>query len=368
MSSATAVQWVSVLWLSVWGASPLDPADQDAPRQAITRGLAFLQADAIKWRAEHDCATCHHGALSVWAFSEARRQGYPLDAAATADLADWTKTRFFAKLDEPRAEGAGARLVSLANIYLALSATFVPEQDTISQADLDRIAGHLVRHQEADGSWSWSSAPRQNTPPPVFESDETVTLMAWLALQPRTPADTPTTDPPATADMPAADTPTADAVAESAKLAAALLQESPSTGTTQALAFRLLFQVRAGQTGEQLASALDALRGRQQADGGWGQIADAASDAYATGQALYALSLAGVPRDDAAIQRAVAFLLAQQRADGSWPMTSRAHPGATPFTNPIPITYFGSAWATLGLLRTFPAPSSAAEPAAPDDP
>ena len=32
-------------------------------------------------------------------------------------------------------------------------------------------------------------------------------------------------------------------------------------------------------------------------------------------------------------------------------MTSRAHPGEKPMTNPVPITYFGSAWATLGLLR-----------------
>jgi hypothetical protein len=35
-------------------------------------------------------------------------------------------------------------------------------------------------------------------------------------------------------------------------------------------------------------------------------------------------------------------------------MTSRAHPGATPFKNPVPITYFGSAWATLGLMRCVP--------------
>jgi hypothetical protein len=25
-------------------------------------------------------------------------------------------------------------------------------------------------------------------------------------------------------------------------------------------------------------------------------------------------------------------------------------------TNPVPITYFGSAWATLGLLRSLPTP------------
>jgi hypothetical protein len=47
-------------------------------------------------------------------------------------------------------------------------------------------------------------------------------------------------------------------------------------------------------------------------------------------------------------------LLRHQEEDGSWPMKSRSHPDATPYTNPVPITYFGSAWAMLGLMRTVP--------------
>jgi len=97
--------------------------------------------------------------------------------------------------------------------------------------------------------------------------------------------------------------------------------------------------------------------GRQNKDGGWGQLRDLSSDAYATGQALYVLSLAGVRNDRPEVQRGIAFLVANQREDGSWPMRSRAHPGAKPFTNPVPITYFGSAWATLGLLRSVPGPA-----------
>ena len=53
------------------------------------------------------------------------------------------------------------------------------------------------------------------------------------------------------------------------------------------------------------------------------------------------------------------FLVASQRPDGAWPMKSRAHPGAKPYTNPVPITYFGSAWATLGLLRSTSPPVEA---------
>ena len=99
---------------------------------------------------------------------------------------------------------------------------------------------------------------------------------------------------------------------------------------------------------------LERLLAMQNRDGGWGQEQGLASDAFATGQALYFLSLAGVKNGRAEVQRAVSFLVARQKEDGSWPMTSRAHPGAKPFTSPVPITYFGSAWATLGLLRSVP--------------
>ena len=57
--------------------------------------------------------------------------------------------------------------------------------------------------------------------------------------------------------------------------------------------------------------------------------------------------------DHPVTQNARKFLRATQREDGSWPMTSRSHPGVEkPMTNPVPITYFGSAWGTIGLVRS----------------
>jgi hypothetical protein len=78
------------------------------------------------------------------------------------------------------------------------------------------------------------------------------------------------------------------------------------------------------------------------------------SDAYATGQALYVLRKAGMDVQQPEIRGAIQFLMTTQRDDGSWPMSSRAHPGAEPLTNPVPITCFGSAWGTLGLLSFLP--------------
>src|SRR5262249_2598104 len=99
---------------------------------------------------------------------------------------------------------------------------------------------------------------------------------------------------------------------------------------------------------------IDRLLSRQNKDGGWGQDKDLPSDAYATGQVLYFLDLVGAKPDRAEVRRAVSFLVAGQKDDGSWPMTARAHPGEKPMTNPVPITHFGSAWATLGLARCVP--------------
>jgi len=44
-------------------------------RTAVQRGLTFLERDALKWRKERGCATCHHGTMTVWALSEAKAQG-----------------------------------------------------------------------------------------------------------------------------------------------------------------------------------------------------------------------------------------------------------------------------------------------------
>lgn len=78
-----------------------------------------------------------------------------------------------------------------------------------------------------------------------------------------------------------------------------------------------------------------------------------ASDAWATGQAIYALAHAGFKSDASIIARAHAFLIRTQREDGSWPMTSRPiKPDGKGATSLIPITGGGSAWGVLGLVRS----------------
>jgi hypothetical protein len=320
------------------------PTQADSPkvgtaereRKAVERGLDFLQKDAVKWRNDRQCATCHHGTFTVWALSEAKSRGYDIAPETLAETAKWTKTRL-ERIDQPRDTRPGWSMVNTPAMFLSVMALAVPEQTAVTADELKRIAGHLLRHQEKDGSWAWSSAPPQNRPPPVFESDEVATLWAYLALGPQVPA-----DPKAKSD-----------VRDARERAAAWLAKEKPTDTTQAAALWLLVRVQAGET-KAVQEETDRLLARQNKDGGWGQLKDAPSDGFATGQALYMLSLAGLKPDRAEVRRAVTFLADTQKDDGSWPMKSRSHPGAEPFKNPVPITYFGGAWATLGLLRSMP--------------
>ena len=79
------------------------------------------------------------------------------------------------------------------------------------------------------------------------------------------------------------------------------------------------------------------------------------SDAFATGQAAYALRIAGIAADDLAIQRAREYLTKTQIADGSWPMVSRPTATSTKGADNVePITYAATAWATMALSRSEP--------------
>jgi len=300
------------------------------PRQAIESGMSFLVNDVAKWRKERTCVTCHHGIMTVWALSEAKSQGYKVNAEVLADMVQWTRDRFAPRSGGPQAPQPG--LASIPQLYLGIMSQNLP---VLSRDEINRIAVTLAARQHGDGTWD--SPPPKNGPPPTWESRETIALLALLAWDHSVPANAKEAAPSAGRDK-----------------TLAWLRETKSTETTQATTLRLLLDVRRGTPEKQLQIGIDRLLARQNSDGGWRQTNDMPSDAYATGQALYALSFAGVKSDREEIQRAVSFLVATQRDDGSWPMISRGHPGVEPYVYPVPITYFGSAWATLGLARSVP--------------
>src|SRR5439155_1864137 len=131
--------------------------------------------------------------------------------------------------------------------------------------------------------------------------------------------------------------------AASREKAAAWLASAPHGDSTQSAALRLYVSVRDDAPKAQREAAIAALLARQNADGGWSQTRELASDGFATGQVLYFMRLSGANAERAEIKRGIAFLVAAQREDGSWKVIPRAQPGATPFTHPEPIVSFGTA-------------------------
>lgn len=95
----------------------------------------------------------------------------------------------------------------------------------------------------------------------------------------------------------------------------------------------------------------------QHADGGWSQLDSLPTDAYASGQALYALQQSGQLKvSDTVYQRGVDFLLRTQEVDGSWHVKTRSFPFVPYVDSGFPhnkdqfISAAGSNWATMALL------------------
>lgn len=325
-----------------WPSSKSARADDDevarTNQSTIIRGLNFLQADAVKWRQDKTCSTCHHGSMTMWVQLEALSRGFTVAPDELQENIRWAKERIMERADLPRDTRAGWSMVNTPAIYAAIMAHMIPKQQAFSAADLNRIAGHVLRHQEENGAWMWSSAPPKNVPPPFFESDEVATRLAWLALSPQSRSGSDE----------------ARSIQANLDRAEQWLQNTPPTESTQAAVLRLIMLQQKTASEVERKQAVDELLKLQSSDGGWAQLRGGASDAYATGQVLYGLSLAGVPCASEPVRRAITFLVNSQRDDGSWPMKKRTHPGETPTQNVVPITYFGTAWAVLGLMRYAP--------------
>jgi squalene cyclase len=219
---------------------------------------------------------------------------------------------------------------------LAVAARSLPSLSEGQKQSLKLIAAEIVEKQQPDGSWEFFATLRR---PPINESQTTDTAWIILALQGETGPDAPGTQREALAK------------------GVAWLSAAKPSDLHQDKALSVLLGVRSGKPGTALQTSIDELLALQRADGGWSQtVPDPKSDAFATGQSLYVLSLAGLSAKRPEIQRGLDFLVATQKADGSWPMISRATPDGSPGSAKLltPITCAASSWATLGLARLVP--------------
>ncbi len=320
--------------------APTVEADAPSPeqvRQTVERSLVFLEKSGTAWWTGSKCASCHHVPISIWTLTEAKQVGFAvndkaLDELRTAALASYAN---HPKLKPVGQDGSGDGL-SLNTVYLTLAATAGAAPDEKTAEMLKKFAAHLLAKQEADGSWKANGKL-----PPVEDITEVRTMQVLLALA-----------------MMQDKGLLADDWTKSRDRALMWLSKAKLSDENQSLVFQVLTAKRFGKP-EEVQVLVKRLLEQQNADGGWAQDQERASDALATGQSLYALAAAGVDSRQPPVQRAQSFLTQTQSKDGSWvvPFRSQKNSGKA-------ISHYGSGWAAIGLIRTLAA-SSATEKASP---
>jgi Squalene-hopene cyclase C-terminal domain/Prenyltransferase and squalene oxidase repeat len=313
-------------------------------QQTVERAIGYLQTESAAWLKTRQCAACHHVPLTLWALSEAERQGYAIDKAflaVTTESLLGSKDRLMASKifpnpadpPDPRPQGRG---LNMGLPMLAVAARALPALGDGQKQSLKRIAEEIVSKQQPDGSWEFFATLRR---PPINESQTTDAAWIIMALQGETGPDAP------------------ESRRAALSRAVAWLDAAKPSDSHQDKVLKVLLGTRAARPRETTQGTINELLALQRADGGWSQtIPEPKSDAFATGQTLYVLSLAGYTAERPEIQRAIDFLVATQKPDGSWPMTSRSTPDGRPGGAKLltPITCAASAWATLGLARLAP--------------
>ena len=130
----------------------------------------------------------------------------------------------------------------------------------------------------------------------------------------------------------------------------------------QELVFQLLGLHWSDGDPARVAAVAKKLRSLQRPDGGWSQLPTLGSDAYATGQALFALAETGMcAPDEPCYQQGLNYLLKTQDESGGWAVDTRAYP-IQPFANsdfpPYDENQFisaaGSNWAVIAMLKALP--------------
>jgi ankyrin repeat protein len=139
--------------------------------------------------------------------------------------------------------------------------------------------------------------------------------------------------------------------------AAAWLEGATPTDT-QDRAFRIMGLTWANAKPAVIAAAAKDLAVAQRSDGGWSQFPTMGSDAYATGEALYALNVAGMASTNPVYRKGMKYLLDTQAEDGSWHVASRSiwlqpyFESGFPYAHDQWISAAGTAWASMALAVT----------------
>ncbi len=314
-------------------ATPPPKADVAQIKAAVERALPLLQSCGPTFFTKSGCVACHQQAVTSLAVAEARKHGIKIDEETereqvhiTAVIGKTYREGYLQRADHPAGSPSGIGYMTLG----LAAAGFAGDDGT------DAMIVELAGRQQLDGSWAAFSHR-----PPLEYSRITNGALAIRTMQ--------LYAPPGLKSQ----------IAEHIRRAAQWLARAKPNNTTEHL-FRLLGLAWAGGYSEEVNAEIQFLIDGQNADGGWSQFPTLASDAYVSGQALWALNLAGVEPAHTAYQRGIDYLVHAQLPDGSWHVKTRAFPFQPYFESGFPhghdqwISATATGFAAVALMQALP--------------
>jgi hypothetical protein len=324
---------IPLLLVTAVPAADVQPTAKEV-RAAVEKSLPFLEKSSAAWRTEKKCVTCHQVPFTMWAFGEAKARGFAVDAGKLDDLTKWAFE--FCTTAEHEGKKTGGFHLTMVDMVLSQSAA-APRDDSLkAYAFFEPL---FAQRQKPDGSWREGNQVK--LPGAEREADEVDTMWTLLALKAldrlgdKLPADT------------------RKGLAAQRDKALGFLKDAKPGKRIDWLALRTLV-ANEYESPDRAKDLLKELLAQQNADGGWGYVRGGSSYPHTTGECLYALGAMGRTGDDPAVRRAWKYLVDAQQPDGSWKALSRQAFATKPDKmNPITV-HWGSAWATIGLLKTLP--------------
>ncbi|MFP6874353.1 MAG: prenyltransferase/squalene oxidase repeat-containing protein [Verrucomicrobiales bacterium] len=303
--------------------------------RAVEGGLRIVQKGAQNYPKNRDCFSCHHQTLPMLAMREASDAGVDIDEVLLREQGQFIREAFEDRLDSVnKGKSVGGRSLTAAYLLWSFQLGGMPKDDFS-----DAFVSYLLHQQKTDGHWDVQS----RRPP----SEESKIHTSYLATY-------------YTEYFVRGKKPEQQVEAAGKKARSWLFTSKPHSQEDFNGRFKALLSL--GGSPRQINVARQALLKRQRDDGGWSQLPDMASDAYATGQTLHTL-VAGTPAGAhnpklrPAIDRALAYLLRTQKEDGSWFVKSRSKPIQKFFDNGDPhgkdqfISMAATSWATAALAK-----------------
>ncbi|MCE9526822.1 MAG: hypothetical protein K8R36_12295 [Planctomycetales bacterium] len=285
-------------------------------RATIDKGLEFLADKGIDWKEDRKCGSCHHTPMTLWSLNEAKQAGYKVDEQVLAELTTWVLADDDPAKIFPKQAPQPEIIVNQSPLLLSLGISAGKIAPEATRKGLAKMFAAVIEKQQPDGSWKLS-----NPWEPIGSTPEVMTTFALLSL-----------NLPTSADLGEA--------AKSARDKGLAWLTARRTDSLQSSASKLLLWRRLARPEPEWQPMLKDVLGRQNPDGGWSQIKDLPSDAFSTGQVLDVLAEAGLTAQD---------------AEGSWTMTSNPNPRDGKSAKSVaPISYAGTAWAVMGLVRSAP--------------